>query len=217
MDPYRWSWNPEALLLVPLMTVGYVLALRRFPRRLADRLLRHRDGAPPRRHDHAARDDRDELPARDPPSTERRSRGVGSAARRPRYSSGARGDAHAASALPHAHPPRRRAPALARELHALAPAVALRHGARAPAHAAPPRARPLLRDRGGHVVERRPGRAASARTGARAESSSPRSSSGARSDSSSRSSPTRSTTSTSTRPNGSGGFARSRTSSSPGS
>ncbi len=30
MDPYRWSWNPEALLLVPLMTVGYILALRRF-------------------------------------------------------------------------------------------------------------------------------------------------------------------------------------------
>ncbi|CAN5277556.1 hypothetical protein BH20ACT13_BH20ACT13_10060 [soil metagenome] len=31
MDPYRWSWNPEALLLVPLMTAGYFLALRRFP------------------------------------------------------------------------------------------------------------------------------------------------------------------------------------------
>ncbi|MDQ3669651.1 MAG: cytochrome c oxidase assembly protein [Actinomycetota bacterium] len=31
MDPYRWSWNPEALLLVPLMTAGYVLAFRRFP------------------------------------------------------------------------------------------------------------------------------------------------------------------------------------------
>lgn len=31
MDPYRWSWNPEALLLVPLMTVGYFVALRRFP------------------------------------------------------------------------------------------------------------------------------------------------------------------------------------------
>jgi putative membrane protein len=31
VDPYRWSWNPEALLLVPLMTVGYVLAVRRFP------------------------------------------------------------------------------------------------------------------------------------------------------------------------------------------
>ncbi len=30
MDPYRWSWNPEALFLVPLMTVGYVLAIRRF-------------------------------------------------------------------------------------------------------------------------------------------------------------------------------------------
>ena len=31
MDPYRWSWNPEALLLVPLLTVGYFLALRRYP------------------------------------------------------------------------------------------------------------------------------------------------------------------------------------------
>jgi len=30
VDPYRWSWNPEALLLVPLMTAGYFLALRRF-------------------------------------------------------------------------------------------------------------------------------------------------------------------------------------------
>jgi putative membrane protein len=31
VDPYRWSWNVEALLLVPLMTVGYFLALRSFP------------------------------------------------------------------------------------------------------------------------------------------------------------------------------------------
>jgi putative membrane protein len=31
VDPYRWSWNPEALLLVPLMTGGYFLALRRYP------------------------------------------------------------------------------------------------------------------------------------------------------------------------------------------
>ena len=31
MDPYRWSWNPEALLLVPLMTFAYVISLRRFP------------------------------------------------------------------------------------------------------------------------------------------------------------------------------------------
>ena len=31
MDPYRWSWNPEALLIVPLLTAGYFLALRRFP------------------------------------------------------------------------------------------------------------------------------------------------------------------------------------------
>jgi putative membrane protein len=31
MDPYRWSWNPEALLLVPLLTVGYFFAVRRYP------------------------------------------------------------------------------------------------------------------------------------------------------------------------------------------
>lgn len=31
MDPYTWSWNPEALFLVPLLTLGYFLALRRFP------------------------------------------------------------------------------------------------------------------------------------------------------------------------------------------
>jgi putative membrane protein len=30
VDPYRWSWNPEALVLVPLLTVGYVVALRRY-------------------------------------------------------------------------------------------------------------------------------------------------------------------------------------------
>jgi putative membrane protein len=31
VDPYAWSWNPEALVLVPTMTIGYLLALRRFP------------------------------------------------------------------------------------------------------------------------------------------------------------------------------------------
>jgi len=31
VDPYRWSWNPEALLLVPLMAALYILALRSFP------------------------------------------------------------------------------------------------------------------------------------------------------------------------------------------
>jgi cytochrome c oxidase assembly factor CtaG len=30
-DPYAWSWNPEALVLVPAATVGYVWALRRVP------------------------------------------------------------------------------------------------------------------------------------------------------------------------------------------
>ena len=31
MDPYRWSWNPEALVLVPLLTVAYFAAIRRYP------------------------------------------------------------------------------------------------------------------------------------------------------------------------------------------
>jgi putative membrane protein len=31
VDPYAWSWNPEALVLVPAMTIGYLLALRRYP------------------------------------------------------------------------------------------------------------------------------------------------------------------------------------------
>lgn len=30
MDPYAWSWNPEALV-VPLLAVAYVAGLRRFP------------------------------------------------------------------------------------------------------------------------------------------------------------------------------------------
>jgi cytochrome c oxidase assembly factor CtaG len=28
--PYAWSWNPEALIFIPTITVAYVLALRRF-------------------------------------------------------------------------------------------------------------------------------------------------------------------------------------------
>lgn len=32
MDPYAWSWNPEALVLIPLLTAGYLAAIRRrFP------------------------------------------------------------------------------------------------------------------------------------------------------------------------------------------
>ena len=31
MDPYTWSWNPEALLVIPAMAIGYAWALRRFP------------------------------------------------------------------------------------------------------------------------------------------------------------------------------------------
>ncbi len=31
MSPYRWDWDLEALLLVPLLLAAYVIALRRFP------------------------------------------------------------------------------------------------------------------------------------------------------------------------------------------
>jgi putative membrane protein len=31
VDPYRWSWNVEALVLVPLLTLGYFLAVRHYP------------------------------------------------------------------------------------------------------------------------------------------------------------------------------------------
>ena len=31
MDPYAWSWNPEALILVPAMTAAYFWGLRRAP------------------------------------------------------------------------------------------------------------------------------------------------------------------------------------------
>jgi cytochrome c oxidase assembly factor CtaG len=31
VDPYAWSWNPEVLVLVPALTAGYLLALRRYP------------------------------------------------------------------------------------------------------------------------------------------------------------------------------------------
>jgi putative membrane protein len=31
MDPYAWSWNLEALILVPLFTAAYFFALRRYP------------------------------------------------------------------------------------------------------------------------------------------------------------------------------------------
>jgi cytochrome c oxidase assembly factor CtaG len=30
-DPYAWSWNPEALLVIPAMAIGYAWAFRRFP------------------------------------------------------------------------------------------------------------------------------------------------------------------------------------------
>jgi cytochrome c oxidase assembly factor CtaG len=29
-DPYSWSWNPEALVVVPVLTAGYVWAARRY-------------------------------------------------------------------------------------------------------------------------------------------------------------------------------------------
>ena len=31
MDPYAWSWSAEALVVVPLLTAAYLLALRRYP------------------------------------------------------------------------------------------------------------------------------------------------------------------------------------------
>ncbi|MGZ8708566.1 MAG: cytochrome c oxidase assembly protein [Gaiellaceae bacterium] len=31
MDPYAWSWNPEALIVLPALTVAYLWSLRRFP------------------------------------------------------------------------------------------------------------------------------------------------------------------------------------------
>ena len=31
VDPYRWSWDTDALILFPAMTVGYLLAVRRYP------------------------------------------------------------------------------------------------------------------------------------------------------------------------------------------
>ena len=30
MDPYAWSWDPDALILFPAMTVGYLLVVRRY-------------------------------------------------------------------------------------------------------------------------------------------------------------------------------------------
>ncbi len=30
-EPYSWSWNPEALVVVPALTAAYVLLLRRYP------------------------------------------------------------------------------------------------------------------------------------------------------------------------------------------
>lgn len=31
MDPYAWSWNLEALVLIPALTIAYLVALRRYP------------------------------------------------------------------------------------------------------------------------------------------------------------------------------------------
>jgi cytochrome c oxidase assembly factor CtaG len=31
VDPYAWSWNPEALVVVPLLALAYVLGVRRHP------------------------------------------------------------------------------------------------------------------------------------------------------------------------------------------
>jgi putative membrane protein len=31
VDPYAWAWNPEVLLVVPLLAAAYVVGMRRFP------------------------------------------------------------------------------------------------------------------------------------------------------------------------------------------
>jgi putative membrane protein len=31
VDPYRWSWNPEAIAVVPLLLIAYVYGVRRYP------------------------------------------------------------------------------------------------------------------------------------------------------------------------------------------
>jgi cytochrome c oxidase assembly factor CtaG len=31
VDPYRWSWNAEALVVVPLLAIAYVYGIRRYP------------------------------------------------------------------------------------------------------------------------------------------------------------------------------------------
>jgi putative membrane protein len=31
VDPYSWSWNPEAVVLVPALTIGYLWTIRRHP------------------------------------------------------------------------------------------------------------------------------------------------------------------------------------------
>src|SRR3990172_1244855 len=31
MDPYRWSWDADALVVVPALAAAYLLALTRFP------------------------------------------------------------------------------------------------------------------------------------------------------------------------------------------
>jgi cytochrome c oxidase assembly factor CtaG len=31
VDPYSWSWNPEALVLLPALTAAYLWAIRRYP------------------------------------------------------------------------------------------------------------------------------------------------------------------------------------------
>jgi putative membrane protein len=33
VDPYSWSWNPETLIVVPLLTTAYLVVLRRYPAR----------------------------------------------------------------------------------------------------------------------------------------------------------------------------------------
>ena len=72
--------------------IGYVWALRRFPAaRWRIACFAGAIAAAARRHGHADRDDRAPLPALGPPCPERRARGMGAAALRPRDPARARG------------------------------------------------------------------------------------------------------------------------------
>src|SRR5205085_1977343 len=103
------------------------------------------------------------LPAARPPPAERDPRRVGAALRGARRIQRDGGRARAQRRLAVRRPPRRRTPALARQLLRLARAGGLRRGARSANVADPCRAPLLLRDGDPAVVAAPPGRAEAAR------------------------------------------------------